>query len=115
MIVQNNLKKFVLIMIIQLIVIVTIAQPGVPFTKWTNDGNAYYQVEKGEIVKIELPSQNKTTFISKEKLTPAGGKAIVPRSFQLSADGSKALFYTNAKKVWRYPTRGDYWLLTLST
>ena len=110
-----SLKRIVLVTVIQFVFIIVFAQPGVPFTKWTNDGNAYYQVEKGEIVKIELPSQNKTTFISKEKLTPKDAKAIVPRSFQLSTDGSKALIYTNAKKVWRYPTRGDYWLLVLSS
>ena len=112
---SNTLRKIVLVTVVQFMVILVIAQPGVPFTKWTNDGSAYYQVEKGEIVKIELPSQNKTVFIGKDKLTPAGGKAIVPRSFQLSTDGGKALFYTNAKKVWRYPTRGDYWLLNLLT
>ncbi len=115
MVFRFNVKKIVLITIIQVIVIVVMAQPGVPFTKWTNDGSAYYQVEKGEIVKIELPSQNKTTFITKQQLTAHEGKAIVPRSFQLSNDGTKALIYTNAKKVWRYPTRGDYWLLILST
>ncbi len=38
-----------------------------------------------------------------------------PRSFQLSSDGTKALVYTNAKKVWRYPTRGDYWVLVMGT
>lgn len=91
------------------------AQPGVPVTKWTSDGNAFYQVENGEVVKTELPSLQKTVLISKSKLTPAGGKAIMPRSFQLSADGSKALIYTNAKKVWRYATRGDYWLLDMSS
>ena len=74
-----------------------------------------YQVEKGEIVKIELPSLNKSTLIGKQQLTSMDSKQIVPRSFQLSPDGSKALIYTNAKTVWRYPTRGDYWLLTLST
>jgi dipeptidyl-peptidase-4 len=111
-----NVKKIVLITVIQFIVIVLFAQPGVPLTKWTADGNAYYQVEKGEIVKIELPSQNKTVFIAQKQLTPKDStKAIAPRSFQLSADGSKALIYTNAKKVWRYPTRGDYWLLALAT
>lgn len=109
------LKKSILIVIVQFVFFILLAQPGVPFTKWTNDGNAYYQVEKGEIVKIELPSQNKTTFISKQKLTVPGGKVIVPRSFQLSADGNKALIYTNAKRVWRYPTRGDYWLLNMAT
>lgn len=111
-----NAKKIVMVTIIQLIVIVLVAQPGVPYTKWTADGNSYYQVEKGEIVKIELPSQNKTTFITKQQLTPKdSSKPIVPRSFQLSKDGTKALIYTNAKRVWRYPTRGDYWLLVLST
>jgi dipeptidyl-peptidase-4 len=116
MLFRNNVKKIVLVTIIQFIVIILAAQPGVPITKWTNDGSAYYQVEKGEIVKIELPSQNKTTFITKQQLTPKdSSKPIAPRSFQLSADGSKALFYTNAKKVWRYPTRGDYWLLVIAT
>src|SRR5437773_10455210 len=104
MIFRKSFKQIVLVTIVQFIIIVLLAQPGVPLTKWTNDGNAYYQVERGEIVKIELPSQNKTTFISKEKLTPQGSKAIVPRSFQLSNDGTKALIYTNAKKVWRYHT-----------
>lgn len=116
---QNTLRKIVAIFIVQLIVIAATAQPGVPFTKWTADGNAYYQVEKGEIVKIELPSQNKTVFISKKQLKEnpkdTASKTIIPRSFQLSADGNKALVYTNAKKVWRYQTRGDYWLIDLVT
>src|SRR4029079_7530580 len=115
MLFKTDVKKTVLITVIQFVFIILLAQPGVPFTKWTNDGNAYYQVEKGEILKIELPSQNKTTFISKKQLTAADGKTIAPRSFQLSGDGSKALIYTNAQKVWRYPTRGDYWLLNLAT
>src|SRR6266498_2403340 len=107
-------KKAVLIAVIQCVFIILLAQPGVPFTKWANDGNAYYQVEKDEIMKIELPSQKKDTFITKQQLT-SQGKAIIPRSFQLSSGGSKALIYTNAKRVWRFPTRGDYWLLNLST
>ena len=101
--------------LVQFVFIILIAQPGVPFTKWTLDGNAYYQVEKGEIVKIELPSQNKSVFISKKQLITKGGDTIVPRSFQLSADNKLALIYTKAQKVWRYPTRGDYWLLTLAS
>src|SRR6478672_10692526 len=115
MLFKTDVKKTVVIAVIQFVFIIVLAQPGVPYTKWTSDGGAYYQVEKGEILKIELPSQNKTTFISKKQLTMPDGKTIAPRSFQLSGDGNKALIYTNAKKVWRYPTRGDYWLLTLSS
>lgn len=107
-------KKFTLVIVIQTFVLLLFAQPGVPFTKWTPDGNSYYQVDKGEIYKITLPSQERTVFISKTQLTPTNGRALLPRSFQLSPDGSKALIYTNAKRVWRYPTRGDYWLLDIS-
>ncbi len=110
-------KKTVLIVLVQFVFVMLYAQPGVPYTKWTNDGSSYYQVEResGEIVKIDLPSQNKTVFIGKKQLTTKEGKQILPRSFQLSVDGKLALIYTNAQKVWRYPTRGDYWLLDLSS
>src|SRR5213075_2879304 len=101
MLFKKGFKKIVLVTVVQFIIFIVLAQPGVPITKWTADGNAYYQVDKGEIAKIELPSQNKTIFISKQQLTQQGGKQILPRSFQLSTDGSKALIYTNAKKVWR--------------
>ena len=67
MLFKINIKKILLITVVQFIVIILIGQPGVPYTKWTNDGNAYYQVEKGEIMKIELPSQKKDTFITKQK------------------------------------------------
>src|SRR4030095_3471055 len=110
-----NLRKLVSVVIIQFLVIIAIAQPGVPATKWSQDGNAMYEVENGEIVKIELPSLKKTTFIGKQKLMPNNGRPLVPKSFQLSPDRSKALIYTNEKIVWRYPTRGDYWLFTLPT
>ena len=66
-------------------------------------------------MKIELPSQNKTVFISRNQLITKNGDTLNPRSFQLSPDGKLALIYTNAQKVWRYPTRGDYWLLNLAT
>lgn len=114
---RKQSKKIVFTLVVQFAFVLLIAQPGVPFTKWTTDGSSYYQVEResGEIVKIDLPSQNKSVFINKKQLTTKEGKVIVPRSFQLSADGQLALIYTNAKRVWRYPTRGDYWLLNLST
>ncbi len=111
----KNAKKFSLLITIQFVFIILVAQPGVPSTKWTADGSSYYAVEKKEIVKIELPSQEKTVFISRKQLITKVGDTLVPRSFQLSADGKLALIYTNAQRVWRFPTRGDYWLLNLAT
>lgn len=114
MLFRTSKKTILSFFVFQLLVLLVYAQPGIPVTKWTPDGNSYYQAEKGEIVKTDLPGLTKTTFISKKDLT-VNGKAIVPRSFQLSEDGNLALIYTNAKRVWRYPTRGDYWVLNRST
>lgn len=112
---RKNAKKISLLLIIQFVFIILVAQPGVPSTKWTADGSSYYAVEKKEIVKIQLPSQDKTVFISRKQLITKNGDTLVPRSFQLSPDGKLALIYTNAQRVWRFPTRGDYWLLNLAT
>jgi dipeptidyl-peptidase-4 len=115
MLFRNHAKKIALVVFVQFIFILVFAQPGVPVTKWTSDGNAYYLVEKGEIVKTELPSQKKSVFISKKQLITKTGDTILPLSFQLSKNEKMALIYTKAKKVWRYATRGDYWLMNLAT
>jgi dipeptidyl-peptidase-4 len=88
----------------------------IPSTHWANDGYQYYKAQSGEVVVLDArDATKKTVLLSKEMLTPQGEKAITPRNFYLSADGQKVLVYTNAKKVWRYPTRGDYWVYDLST
>ena len=87
----------------------------IPSTHWANDGYQYYKVQSGELVMLDArDAAKKTVLLSKEMLTPVGGTPIAPRNFYLSADGQKVLIYTNAKKVWRYPTRGDYWVYDLT-
>ena len=84
--------------------------------QWTPDGNGYYRVEGGEIVQYSLPANTKSVVVSRNRLiAPATGKPINVRSWQFSADQSKMLIYTNTKKVWRYDTRGDYWMLDLTS
>ena len=41
------------------------------------------------------------------------GKPIPARSISWSADNEKVLIYNNTQRVWRYDTRGDYWVLNL--
>ena len=82
---------------------------------WTKDGNGYYQIANGEISLITLPKHDQKTVINRTLLTPKGSyQPLVIKDFVLSADGTKALIYTNSKKVWRYETRGDYWLADLT-
>ncbi len=83
---------------------------------WSNDGNAYTKIESAGIVRYSLPSLEKTTWIDKDKFTPKGKeKPLVVKSYQVSEDESKVLIYTNSKRVWRYETMGDYWVLDLKT
>ena len=84
--------------------------------KFSKDGNSYYQNDFGTISKFSLPDLNKKTLINKEELTPAGkSRALSVKAFAFSADESKALIFTNTKKVWRYETRGEYWVLDIAT
>ena len=78
---------------------------------WGADGNSYFQVEGESIVKHELPSNQETVLLHREDLIPAGKEEPLDiRYFLFSADFRKLLIYTNTKKVWRYDTRGDYWV-----
>lgn len=82
---------------------------------WAKDGVSYYQNVGGEIVNITLPKQERKTVISRELLSSATpGATLAVRSFQLNGDGTKALIFTNSKKVWRYDTRGDYWVADIT-
>ena len=83
---------------------------------WMKDGSSYTRVEAGEIVKYSLPANTKSVIVGKDKLIPAGQPRSIPiRSYSFSDDGKKVLIYTNSKRVWRLDTRGDYWVIDLST
>ncbi|WP_113652706.1 S9 family peptidase [Pedobacter namyangjuensis] len=82
---------------------------------WTKDGNGYYTNAGGEIVSITLPKNERKTVISRSLLTAPNTQNPIPvRSFQLTDDGTKALIYTNTKRVWRQDSRGDYWVADIT-
>lgn len=82
-------------------------------TQWTADGNSFYKKKDGDIVKTDVKTMLETVVVTKAQLTPATGKALGIASFTFGNDNSKLLIFTNTGKVWRYRTRGDYWLLDL--
>ncbi len=97
--------------LVALIVIVSVGAnaQGSRAVKWTKDGNAYYTNEGGEIVKYQLPGFTKTVLVEKAKLAQ-DGKAIGIKNFSVSENEQMFLVFTNTKKVWRYETRGDYFI-----
>jgi dipeptidyl-peptidase-4 len=92
------------------------AQPGSESLKWTSDGHSFYASKDGAIIRMELPANKETVVVPREQLIPAGRtQALFIRNFSFSADGNKVLIFTNSRRVWRYDTRGDYWVLDILT
>ena len=81
---------------------------------WTEDGNAYTKIKDGGIVKVDPRTETETMLVRKEQLTPAGAtKSLAPQSYAFNNNNTKLLVFTNTAKVWRYNTRGDYWVLDI--
>ncbi|WDF55724.1 S9 family peptidase [Mucilaginibacter sp. KACC 22063] len=87
-----------------------------PGTQWTKDGFHYYELDNGNIVSVDAREPSKqTVLLNRNQLGIAKGDTIKVRRFSVSQNGDKVLISTNTKKVWRYDTRGDYWLYDLHT
>lgn len=109
-----NFKKFYLLITVFCVSITLMAQPPSGI-HWSKNGNGYYSITGGEISYTNLIDNSKLIVITKKSLTPAGSeKPLSIRNFFFSHDESKLLIYTNSKKVWRYDTKGDYWVLNLN-
>ena len=83
---------------------------------WAADGTGYYEFKNGGIVKVDAKTEVQTILVKKESLIPLGGLLpLVVQSFNYSNDKAKILLFANTAKVWRYNTRGDYWVMNTST
>ncbi len=81
---------------------------------WTRDGSGYLKLKEGGIVRTDLKSKAETIVASREQLTPSGEKPLSFRIFIMSPDQNKIMLFTNTAKVWRYNTRGNYWVYDIS-
>lgn len=82
--------------------------------RWTADGQGYTKFTNGSIVRVDPKTEVETVLIKKEQLTPKGStEGLVPQSYEWSNDNTKLLLFVHTAKVWRYATRGDYWLLDI--
>jgi Dipeptidyl peptidase IV (DPP IV) N-terminal region./Prolyl oligopeptidase family. len=111
----RKIKPFLIVIIFVFDAVTNFAQVFPKEINWTTDGKSYLKIKEGSILKIDARSNSETVLIRKEQLTPAGKKALEFRQFNFSPDNNKVLIYTNTAKVWRYNTRGDYWVLDIPT
>ena len=88
---------------------------------WMKDGEHYSKIERNadggfDIMAYKAKDNTKEVLIPANLLVnPDTKKPIAVRSFAFSDDNSKALIYTNTRRVWRYDTKGDYWVLDLAS
>ncbi len=90
--------------------------------RWLEDGSGYTTVEPSssvrglDIVRYDPASGSREVLVAAADLVPAGQSSpLIVENYEWSSDGGKLLIYTNSKRVWRYNTRGDYWVLDLKS
>ncbi len=87
---------------------------------WLKDGERYSRIEPNaetggtDVVAYRAKDNKREVIIPASMLiNPETGKPLPVRSLIWSDDNDKVLIYTNTKRVWRYDTKGDYWVLDL--
>ena len=88
--------------------------------RWMEDSQHYTTLETNreracsEIVRYNAKSGEREVLVGADQLVPAQGTdPLAVRDYQWSSDNNKLLLFTNTQRVWRYHTRGDYWVLDL--
>src|SRR5262249_15429776 len=95
--------------------------------RWIDRGAAYTTLEapaggaragqRGRdraFVSYDAATGERRVLVAAEMLVaPGETKPLAIDDYAWSKDGRRLLIFTNAKKVWRENTRGDYWVLDL--
>ena len=89
---------------------------------WMPEGGNYFVQQpaadgKGnDIVLINPKSEDVEPNIliaAKDLVLEGESDPIAIESFQVSPDENKVLVFNNSKRVWRYNTRGDFWIVDM--
>ena len=87
---------------------------------WMPSGGSYFvkqpsvQGQGSDIVLVDPKTNQRTTLITAAQLIPEGEtEPLDIASFQVSPDENRVLIFNNTQRVWRYNTRGDYWVVDL--
>ena len=92
----------------------TLRYQGVDSPTWI-EGREYAVVDDEGLGAIDAKSGERRAVVPRSALVPAGAdEPLSVESWVLSEDGTKALLFTNSRRVWRENTRGDFWVLDLA-
>ena len=100
----------------------TYNQKGYGPVRWMKDNQGYSTLETNsqfggkDIVRYDSKSGERNVIVSAKQLIPEKEtNPLLIADYEWSNDDSKLLIFTNTRRVWRYNTRGDYWVLNLKT
>jgi dipeptidyl-peptidase-4 len=87
--------------------------------RWMKDGRSYTTLEDSkdvedgrDIVLYRADTGHREILIPAAALIPSGeAKPLAIHDYLWSADGRRLLVMTNTRRIWRYNTRGDFWVL----
>ncbi|MBE7501112.1 MAG: S9 family peptidase [Verrucomicrobiales bacterium] len=96
---------------------------GVGALKWLKHGAAYVTFEDAadkpggrDLVRCEPATGRRQVLAPSHWFVPPGrGGALSVEDFQLCENEARLLIFTNGRRVWRVNSRGDYWVLDLSS
>lgn len=84
--------------------------------KWTENGEAYYALHDNNILLLKADVPDTTIVVSSDLLIPNNAEnPLQIQTFTIFDKGNKVLIFTNTKRVWRYETKGDYYILDIKT
>ncbi|MBK5188243.1 MAG: S9 family peptidase, partial [Gemmatimonadaceae bacterium] len=95
---------------------------GISSLRWTTDGTHYTMLERSEgakggrdLVRYDAATGRREVVVAAERLmVPGEADPLEVQDYQFSSNGRRVLIFTNAQRVWREYTRGDYWVLDLA-
>ena len=109
-------NKLFLLIIFSLNAVLSFSQFRAKEINWTPNGTAYLKISQGNIVRTDVLTNNETVIVKKEQLIPKGSETpLAFNIYSFTPDYKKLLVFTNTAKVWRYHTRGDYWILDVAS
>jgi dipeptidyl-peptidase 4 len=88
--------------------------------RWLGDGSAYTTLEDApggqNLVRYDTEHGGRQVLLAARQFIPPGDSAALRiEDYSWSPDHTVLLIFTNTKPVWRRNTRGDYWVLELTS
>jgi dipeptidyl-peptidase-4 len=103
-----------LLILLCLSFVFTVTAQRVTDLRWSADGGSTIAYKNNQLVQTDLATGNETVIMAADQFKQ-NGVNIKPAGYTFSQDQSLLLVFTNTARVWRYNTRGDYWVYTKSS